>query len=165
MDLIHLLNEELQRESVVTRKMLAQIPEEHFEWQPHPKSMKMKILASHIAELPDWIVTTIQTDELDFAVTQYEPKIVASTGELLDFFEEKLAEGKKALAEADINTFNDVWVLRKGDEIYTRDTKYEVLRMCLAQIIHHRAQLGVYFRLLDMPVPATYGPSADDMSF
>ena len=163
MKLIDLLLQELDKEAAVTRKFLARVPEEKFDWQPHPKNMPMKVLAAHIAEIPGWIISTINSDGIDFATMDFTPKDVKSTGELLDFFEEKLAGGKAALAGADVNTFNKEWVMRTGDQIHSRDTKYEILRHCIAQIIHHRAQLGVYFRLLDIPVPASYGPSADDM--
>jgi uncharacterized damage-inducible protein DinB len=165
MELIKLLQKELEQEAVTTRKMLSLVPADKFDWQAHPKSMILKRLASHIAELPGWIEMAISTDELDFENNPYEAKDVKSKEELLAFFEECLEKGRVALANADVNTFSKEWILRSGDQIYSKETKYEVIRMSFSQIIHHRAQLGVNLRLLNIPLPGSYGPSADDMTF
>lgn len=165
MELIPLLQKEMEQEAATTRKMLSRVPADKFDWQPHPKSMTLGRLASHIAELPGWVTMALTTTGLDFENNPYEPKPIKTNEELLAFFEESLASGREALANADINSFNDEWVLRSGDQVYSRDTKYEVIRMSYSQIIHHRAQLGVYLRLLDIPIPGSYGPSADDVTF
>ncbi|NDI99930.1 DinB family protein [Flavobacterium sp. LaA7.5] len=165
MNLLHLLLQEMDKEAAVTRKFLERVPVEKFDWQPHPKSMTMKVLAAHIAELPGWVTMAITTDGLDFANNPYQPKDVKSTEELLSFFEENLKSAKETLAVFDSNEFTKGWVLSNSDQILNRDSKYGVIRMTYSQIVHHRAQLGVYFRLLDIPVPASYGPSADDMGF
>jgi uncharacterized damage-inducible protein DinB len=165
LELIPLLQNEMEQEAKTTRKMLARVPAEKFDWQPHPKSMTLKRLATHVAELPGWVAMALHTTELDFLNNPYQPKDVKSTGELLDYFEETLIEGRTALANADVSSFTDEWVLRSGDTIHSRRTKYDVIRMAHSQIIHHRAQLGVYLRLLDIPLPGSYGPSADDMPF
>lgn len=165
LEIIPLLQKELEQEAAKTRKMLARVPAEEFAWQPHPKSMSLKKLSAHVAELPGWIAMALSTDGLDFENNPYEPKDVKSTGELLDFFEESLRTGREALAAADIAVLDNEWVLRSGSTVYSRDTKYEVIRMSLSQIIHHRAQLGVYLRLLNIPIPGSYGPSADDVTF
>ena len=88
-----------------------------------------------------------------------------NTKELLDYFERSLAEGKKSLMSATENDLLPNWTLRNGDQVYSVSTKYEVIRMSFGQIIHHRAQLGVYLRLLNIPIPGSYGPSADEMNF
>ncbi len=165
MELIPLLQKEMDQEAVTTRKMLSRVPTDKLEWQPHPKSMTLKRLAAHVAELPGWVAMVLETNELDFQSNPYEPKEVQNTDEILEYFEVSLKTGREALAAADINKFGDEWVLRSGDQIYSRDTKYEVIRMSYSQIIHHRAQLGVYLRLLDIPIPGSYGPSADDVAF
>lgn len=165
MELIKLLQKEMEQEAVTTRKMLSRVPVDKFDWQPHPKSMILKRLATHIAELPGWVDMAINTDELDFENNPYIPHDVKTTEELLVFFDESLEKGRKALANADISKFSKEWVLRSGDQEYSRDTKYEVIRMAYSQIVHHRAQLGVYLRLLNIPIPGSYGPSADDVSF
>jgi len=156
---------ELEREAVTTRKMLSIVPTEKFDWQPHPKSMTIRSLATHIAELPLWIDMVLKTSELDFAAEPYNPKVLADTRELVDYFEQCLVTGREALAHGDEAAMNDEWTLRNGSDIYSKDPKRDVLRMTMNQITHHRAQLGVYLRLLDIPIPGSYGPSADDASF
>jgi uncharacterized damage-inducible protein DinB len=165
MELITLLQKEMEQEAATTRKMLSRVPADKFDWQPHPKSMTLKRLATHVAELPGWVDMAINTDELDFENNPYVPQDVKTTDDLVAFFDGELAKGRKALAEADINNFTKEWILRSGDQVYSRDTKYEVIRMAHSQVIHHRAQLGVYLRLLNVAIPGSYGPSADDISF
>ncbi|WP_317191782.1 DinB family protein [Fulvivirga marina] len=163
--MIKALLTELEKEAQTTRKMLERIPDAKFQWQPHTKSMTLLNLATHIAELPGWITTTLTTDELDLAEVPYVAPVLNSTEELMTLFEDKLKEGKSQLEEANEERFNDTWILREGNQVYSSDTKAEVLRMVYCQIVHHRAQLGVYLRLLDVPIPGSYGPSADEVSF
>jgi uncharacterized damage-inducible protein DinB len=165
MNIIQLLLQELEKEAVTTRKMLERVPSDKFDWKPHEKSMTLKRLATHIAELPGWISMALTTDELDFANNPYQPVEINNTKELLDYFERSLAEGKKSLMSATENDLLPNWTLRNGDQVYSVSTKYEVIRMSFGQIIHHRAQLGVYLRLLNIPIPGSYGPSADEMNF
>lgn len=165
MDLIKLLQREMNQEALTTRKMLSRVPPEKFDWQPHPKSMTLGRLASHVAELPGWVAMVVDTDELDFANNPYEPKDVKNTGELLDYFEDSLKNGKDALNRVNTEQFSEPWTLRNGDQVYSTEPKYDVIRMAHSQVIHHRAQLGVYLRLLNIPIPGSYGPSADDVTF
>jgi uncharacterized damage-inducible protein DinB len=153
---------ELEKEAATTRKMLSQVPDDKFNWQPHPKSMTIKRLATHIAELPTWIGMTVNTDELDFEHNPYSPADVNSTKELLAYFEKSLEDGRKELAAAREEVLDKPWTLRSGKTIYSTEPKRDVLRMTLSQIIHHRAQLGVFLRLLNVPIPGSYGPSADE---
>lgn len=162
--LINLMLKEMEHEAQTTRKMLSIVPADKFAWKPHPKSMSLQQLATHVAELPTWVAMTITTSELDFAVNPYQPVPISSTEELLAYFEKSLIEGKTELEKADEQKLlTDIWTLRNGDEIYNTDTKYEVVRMTYCQIVHHRAQLGVFLRLLNIPIPGSYGPSADEM--
>ena len=165
MDLIKLLQREMNQEALTTRKMLSRVPPEKFDWQPHPKSMTLGRLAAHVAELPGWVAMVVDTNELDFANNPYEPKDVKNTGELLDYFEDSLKNGKDALNRVNIEQFSEPWTLRNGEQVYSTEPKYDVIRMAHSQIIHHRAQLGVYLRLLNIPIPGSYGPSADDVTF
>ena len=165
MKLIELLLKELKEEAVTTRKMLERVPADKFQWQPHPKSMTLVRLATHVAELPSWIKMTLTTSELDFASNPYSPEPISTTEDLLAYFERSYAEGYEYLSKANEDQFNELWTLREGDVIYNTTTKYEVIRMSISQIIHHRAQLGVYLRLLNIPIPGSYGPSADEMDF
>lgn len=145
--------------------MLERVPTELFGWQPHEKSMTVKRLATHLAELPGWISMAISTDELDFSNNMYQPKELNTSEELLDYFEESLVDGASSLQEEYELILEKPWTMRNGEEIYSTRSKSEVIRMSLNQIVHHRAQLGVYLRLLNIPIPGSYGPSADEMSF
>lgn len=165
MTIIPLLLKELDQEAQTTRKMLQRVPADKFGWKPHEKSMTMQQLTVHIAELPGWIEMAMNTLELDFASQPYAPTTVSSTEELLEVFEKSLASGKGALEKAQEDDLLPEWTLRSGDQIFMVLTKYEVVRHALAQLIHHRAQLGVYLRLLNIPIPGSYGPSADETSF
>jgi uncharacterized damage-inducible protein DinB len=126
--------------------------------------MSLQQLATHIAELPTWVGMVLNTDELDFGAHPYSPKIIDNTSDLLAYFEASLEDGRNEFKNADESTLAKNWTLRNGDQIYTVETKYSFLRNTMSQVIHHRAQLGVYLRLLDIPIPGSYGPSADEHS-
>ena len=165
MSLLNIFAKELEQESLTTRKMLSRIPDDKYDWKPHEKSMTIRQLATHIAELPTWIPLTLNTTELDFATSPYNPPPINSTKELMDLFEKSLTEGRGALANAREEQLQDPWTLRNGEQIYSTEPKSDVIRMTLNQIVHHRAQMGVYLRLLNIPIPGSYGPSADEMNF
>jgi uncharacterized damage-inducible protein DinB len=162
---ISLIKKELENEALTTRKMLALVPAEKFDWKPHPKSMVMMNLATHIAELPTWIGMALNTDELDFAANEYKPIIVKTNAELIELFEKSLEDARTQLANGKEDTLGKTWTLRSGEQILSTGSKADIIRISLSQIIHHRAQLGVYLRLLDIPIPGSYGPSADDNNF
>ena len=164
MSLIEIFERELEQEAQTTRKMLERVPTEKFSWKPHEKSMTIQRLVTHIAELPAWITFILPCDELDFATTSYKTDTVTNNEELMRFFEKSLAAGKAELAKSKDDQLSEKWTMRKGDTIYSTATKGEVLRMAFSQTIHHRAQLGVYLRLLNIPIPGSYGPSADEQS-
>ena len=156
---------ELNEQALVTRKMLERVPTDKFGWQPHPKSMTIKRLATHIAELPSWVTMALTTDELDFENNPYLPVDVNTTEELLAYFERSLEDGRSHLTAEYENVLDKGWTLRSGEQIFSVDPKTDVIRMSINQIIHHRAQLGVFLRLLDIPIPGSFGPSADEMNF
>lgn len=164
MSLIEMLLKEMGEEAQTTRKMLERVPNDKYDWRPHPKSMTIKSLATHIAELPTWVDVAINTDELDFATSPYKQVDIANTADLVAYFEKCLEQGSSQLAAADEANLGKIWTMRNGDHIYSRRTKYEVIRMTFSQIVHHRAQLGVNLRLLNVPIPGSYGPSADEGS-
>lgn len=165
MNVIPLLLKELEQEAKTTRKMLERVPDDKFDWKPHAKSMTMKQLTVHIAELPSWITMGLTTSELDFATTPYQPTTVNSTADLLQLLENSLEKARTSLNSATEDDLLPNWTLRSGDQVFSVMTKYEVIRHSISQTIHHRAQLGVYLRLLDIPIPGSYGPSADEMNF
>ena len=155
MSLIKFFLKQLDDEAKTTRKMLSIVPDDKYDWQPHPKSMTIRRLATHIAELPSWITMTLTTSELDFASNPYTPEVINNTAELLKYFEKNLADGKAHLEGATEEQLAESWTLRNGKDIYSTSPKSEILRMTFSQIIHHRAQLGVYLRLLDVPIPGS----------
>jgi uncharacterized damage-inducible protein DinB len=165
MQIIPLLLKELEYEVNVARKMLSLVPEDKFDWKPHPKSTAMKQLAIHIAELPSWITLGLNTTELDFETSPYTPTPVASSAEIVQLLERSYESGKNSLSNAKEEDLLPSWTLRSGQQVFAEMTKYEMLRHSLNQITHHRAQLGVYLRILNIPIPGSYGPSADDMNF
>jgi uncharacterized damage-inducible protein DinB len=165
MDMIPMFLSEMEQEAQTTRKMLALVPTDKLDWQPHPKSMTMRELATHIAEIPSWFTLALTTDELDFATTPYAPTPIHNAAELVALFEKSLANGKASVEATKEAQLTDIWTMRNGNDIYSRSTRNQALRESFCQIVHHRAQLGVYLRLLDIPIPGSYGPSADDNSF
>nr|WP_294941877.1 DinB family protein [uncultured Mucilaginibacter sp.] len=162
MTTIEFFLDQLNSEVATTRKMLERIPNDKYDWKPHPKSMNIRSLATHIAELPTWIPMVLSTEELDFAAAPYNPTIINNTEDLMALFERSFVAGLEALVADKEWLMNDTWTLRNGREIYSREKKWQVIRLTISQIIHHRAQLGVYLRLLDIPIPGSYGPSADE---
>ncbi|MFA6059362.1 MAG: DinB family protein [Taibaiella sp.] len=165
MSMISMFRKELDHESATTRKMLSRIPDDKYDWKPHEKSMTIRQLSSHIAELPTWITMALTTDELDFATMPYDPPKVDSTKELMDLFEKSLENGYSELKDENEAKMGEPWTLRNAEEIYSTEPKADVIRMAFNQVTHHRAQLGVFLRLLDVPIPGSYGPSADEMNF
>ncbi len=165
MDIIKLLQNELTQEAATTRKFLALVPFDKPDFAPHEKSMKMMDLVTHIADLMSWTKLGVETDELDFATAPYNPTKVENNEQLIAILDKGLAESLASLAEVEEAFLEKPWLLRTGEQIHAEMTKYGLIRVSLSQIIHHRAQLGVYFRLLNIPVPSSYGPSADEQSF
>jgi uncharacterized damage-inducible protein DinB len=160
-----LLLKEMKQEARTTHKMLALVPFDKTGWKPHEKSMAIDRLAMHVAELPGWAHMALTTDELDFSNNPYEYPKINNTQELLAFFEERLESGVSELKKASEADLLPNWTMRNGSEIYDVSPKGDVVRVAISQTIHHRAQLGVYLRLLNIPIPGSYGPSADEPNF
>jgi uncharacterized damage-inducible protein DinB len=158
---------EFDRETASTRKLLEAIPADaDFTYKPHAKSMSLGRLAGHTAETAgEWAVSTLTTDKLEFPPDhKFEGYIPASKAAMLEKYDSKDAEAKKALASFPLEKWGDNWKFVAGGQAWIDDTKYGVWRTwVLNHMIHHRAQLGVYLRLLDKPIPGMYGPSADQM--
>jgi uncharacterized damage-inducible protein DinB len=161
--IIQYFQHQLKEEAILTRAMLKIVPAGKYDWKPHPKSMTLRQLATHVAEIPGWVQLTIELDVLDYVKTNYQPEPLKTNQDLMNYFETRLAAGTAALNTVDDAILNNKWTMCNGEQIYFTSTKGEVLRMSMSQLIHHRAQLGVFLRLLDMPIPGTYGPSADEM--
>jgi uncharacterized damage-inducible protein DinB len=162
MKIIPFLLKELEQEAITTRKFLNLVKPENFQWKPHKKSMSVKQLSTHIAELPGWIDLAINTDGIDFAENSYKPSHAESTQDLLNILENSLQKANAALLKTNEDDLLLTWTIRNGKDILQAMTKYEAIRHSFSQTTHHRAQLGVFLRLLDIPIPGSYGPSADD---
>lgn len=156
---------ELEHEAATTRKVLERIPESAWEFKPHEKSMEMKTLATHVAEMHGWVRYTLDHPELDFAKMDYKQYAATSTQDLVDFFDKQVADAKEVLARTTDETMMEPWTMRNGEQVYFTMPKVQVLRsMVFNHVVHHRGQLSVYLRLNEIPVPALYGPSADEGS-
>ncbi|WP_223650801.1 DinB family protein [Hymenobacter psoromatis] len=158
--------DELDRELVVTRQVLARVPDDKFDYQPHPKSMKLGQLASHIVNLLKFKQLFVQTDHRDLLDPNAPkpPPSPTTTAELLTRFDQFSAELRAALRASSDEELTDNFRLHRGEQTMMERPKGAALRiMGLNHSIHHRGQLTVYLRLLDIPVPGVYGPSADEM--
>ena len=155
------LLQELTLEAAVTRRYLDSVPFDKFEYKPTEKSESLGRLAIHVAEIIAWWTSCIDNDKLDFI--DFEPKDIKSKDELLSYFDNLLADAKTSLTNVKDEEFEKEWSMTHGDDILFTLPKRQVARLfCMNHLVHHRSQLGMYLRLLDIPVPATYGPSADD---
>jgi uncharacterized damage-inducible protein DinB len=152
-----------------TRRTLERVPDEKFAWQPHAKSGTLGWIAGHISNLPIWLVMTMKEDSLNLAPSTGSAPTMpkpANRKELLANFEKNRADARAALAAADDAAYAKPWALFMGEQELFREPRAAVLRrMIFNHMIHHRGQLTVYLRLLDVPVPGLYGPSADELKF
>ncbi len=157
------LLDEMENEAITTRKMLSIVPTEKFEWAPHPKSMTLQRLATHVAEIPGWLDMAVNQDGIDFNEAEFVPYMATDAQDLLDLFQKSYTKGRLALESLSPDAFDKPWMMKGGEAVYLDTTKYGMIRHAFCQNVHHRAQLGVYLRLLDIPIPGSYGPSADEM--
>ncbi|HVM89290.1 MAG TPA: DinB family protein [Puia sp.] len=154
---------ELKSESAATRKILEKVPLEKADWKPHQKSMSVGRLATHIADTAHWIYTILEADEYDFGGAPYKPRVAASTEELLQILNENISRSITALEKAADEELEKSWTVKRGELIVFSMSKKVAIRCWgFNHTIHHRGQLSVYLRLLDIPVPGMYGPSADE---
>jgi len=166
MTLSEMLLPEFDQEMAKTRRTLERIPEDKFGWKPHEKSMTLGRLASHLAEIPTWGSNAINQDSVDImpaGAPPYQPVILGSRAEILEMFDKNVADARRAISRASDEQFMQPWSLLAGGKTIFTESRLTVLRaMVISHEIHHRAQLGVYLRLNNIPVPAIYGPSADE---
>jgi uncharacterized damage-inducible protein DinB len=161
MTISEMLIPELDQEMANTRAILERVPENKFDWKPHAKSMSLGRLASHVVEMPTWAVYTVNQDSLELT-PDMKPFIASSNAELLEALDKNVAAARAAIAGASDESLGKTWSLIYGGHTIFSMPRAAVLRsMVFSHIIHHRGQLGVYLRLLDVPIPGMYGPSAD----
>ena len=154
---------EFDQEIANTRRVLERVPEDKPSYRPHEKSMTLSRLAAHVAEMPEWAAMTLTQDELNFDPGSFVPREMPSRAELLSKFDEDVQKARTVLAATTDEAMMRTWTLKMGGQTVMSMPRVAVMRgMVMNHMIHHRAQLGVYLRLNDVPVPGMYGPSADE---
>jgi uncharacterized damage-inducible protein DinB len=156
---------EFDHEMATTRRILERVPEAEFSWKPHEKSMTLGQLAGHVANLPFWCSTTLQTTDLDLDSLGDRIALAppVSREALLRDFDERVTTARAAMAQATDAEMLAVWTLKKGGhEIFSMPRVSAVRSFVMNHLIHHRGQLSVYLRLKDVPLPPIYGPTADE---
>ena len=163
MTIAELLLPEFDQEIAKTRAMLARVPDDKFDFAPHAKSMKLGRLASHIAETPQWLTKTVTTEEFE-PPPDMKGFSASTRQQLLEELDARTAVARTHLANASDEELAVIWTFRwQGHVIFALPRREVIRSMVLSHMIHHRAQLGVYLRLLDIAIPGPYGPSADEM--
>jgi uncharacterized damage-inducible protein DinB len=159
---VALLYPELAAELAVTRDILSRVPWAQAAYKPHAKSMSLGALAAHVAQLPSFLTVMAATDVLHFKPEDFATPALADTDALLALFDSECSKMHAALAGLDSARLNGSWKMMMGEHVFVDGQRAFLLRhMGINHIVHHRAQLGVYLRLLDVAIPGSYGPSAD----
>lgn len=152
-----------ERETGTTRRFLERLPDERLDWRPHPKSFTAGGLAAHLVQCVGWTEAIFGADELDFDPASYRPFAAISVAELLEAFDSKVAAGRRALASASDADLSRPWRLKIQGKVRLERPKLAAFSdFTIDHVIHHRGQLSVYLRLLEVPVPGAYGPTADE---
>ena len=163
MTMIEELRREFEHEVQTTRKHLERVPSDKLDWRPHEKSFTARGLASHIVDCISWADSIFNQDELEVDPAAYRPFRAASVDDLLKAFDDNVAVCKQALAGATDSALMQPWRLKMMGRVRFEKPRAAVFRdMTLSHLIHHRGQLSVYLRLLNVPVPGSYGPTADE---
>ncbi len=156
---------EFDEEMKNTRKILECVPDGKFDYQPHPKSMAMGRLATHVAELPGWATTTLDTEVFEIG-SDFKPTIATTRAELLQMFDKSAAGAREKIAAATDEDWQKTWTFKFDGKAVMSMPRSAVMRgVVMNHLIHHRAQLGVFLRLNDVAIPGMYGPSADEAQF
>jgi uncharacterized damage-inducible protein DinB len=163
MTIAEILATDFDPEMANTRRLLERIPENDPGWTPHPKSMPIGRLALHTARLPDFLTRILTSDQMNLASEKFPEFHFESTSHLLSELDKRAAEAKQNLLNSSDERLEGTWKLLFGDRVFVEGSRMLLYRtMFLNHLVHHRAQLSVYLRLLDIPVPGLYGPSADE---
>jgi uncharacterized damage-inducible protein DinB len=157
------LRNEFEHEAQTTRRHLERLPDAKWDWRPHPKSFTAGDLASHLVSCLDWVESVFTQDELEVDPASYRPFQAGSAAELLKGFDDRVARGRKILDGVSDSALAQPWRLKMRGKVWFEKPRAAVFRdMTLSHMIHHRGQFSVYLRLLEIPVPGSYGPTADE---
>jgi uncharacterized damage-inducible protein DinB len=157
---------EFDQEMANTRKMLERIPDDRFNFQPHEKSWNVSRLAGHLVDMTGWVGHTMRVEVLELEPGQYKPFEPTKRKAMLEQFDKNVSEAHAAIAAATDEQLNVVWTMMWSGKKFMSMPRITVLRtIVLNHSIHHRAQLGMYLRLMNVAVPGMYGPSADEPQF
>ena len=151
---------EFDVEMATTRRVLERVPTEKGEWKPHPKSFALGHLTQLVARMPGWLTTTLKNPDLN--LSEFRGYSFESTPNLAAEFDKHVGEAREALARATEADFAQPWSLKRGDQVFFTQPRGAVIRSHINHLVHHRGQLTVYLRLIDVPVPSIYGPTADE---
>ena len=160
MNINDMLLAQLDREIASTRKVLERVPEGKDDWKPHPKSMPLGYLSSLVATMFGWMATMIESEHLDLAAG--DKPSTSTTAERLELFDKSVASARRALSATTDDHLMKRWQLRFGERVLDEKPRYIMITDTFSHLAHHRAQLSVYLRLNDVPVPSIYGPTADE---
>src|SRR5689334_13304193 len=152
--------DEFDSEMGTTRRVLERVPSDKGQWKPHPKSFAIGHLAQLIARMPGWITGTLRSPSLDLGA--FQGYTFEKTEALLDVFDQNVREAREALSSATDAALAAPWSLKRGDQVFFTLPAGAVVRQNINHLVHHRGQMTVYLRLLDIPVPSVYGPTADE---
>jgi uncharacterized damage-inducible protein DinB len=154
---------EMSHEMATTRKLLERLPQGQLGWKPHEKSMTLGRLASHIAEIPGWVSEIVDREGFDVGASGYVPPTVATVAEILEMFDRTTRLAAEAVKRQTTERLMATWRLTKKGQLVVEMPRVGVIRtFLLNHLIHHRGQLSVYLRLLNVPLPSIYGPTADE---
>ena len=154
---------EFDLEMPPTRKVLERVPSEKGQWKPHPKSFPLAHLAQLVAGMPGWLTRIAKGEDINLGAQS--PYSFEKTEALLAAFDKNVREAREALAGFEDSDYTIPWSLKMGDQVLYSDQRGMVIRQTINHLSHHRGQLTVYLRLLDIPVPSIYGPTADERPF
>jgi uncharacterized damage-inducible protein DinB len=151
---------EFEQEMQVTRRVLERVPSDKADWKPHPKSFSLAHLAQLVSGMPAWITQTLNATSLDLGAAA--PYSNQTTQSLLASFDKNVAAARAAISAAKDHDYSVPWSLKHGEQVFFTQSRKEVIRQTISHLSHHRGQLTVYLRMLEVPIPSIYGPTADE---
>ena len=163
MSIAETLLPEFDQEMTTTRRLIERVPTEKGKWKPHPKSFPLGHLTQLVVMMPSWITNVVQETSLDLA--NYPGYSYETTEDLVKTFDKNVKEARAALSKTSDKDFTVNWSLRHGDNVFLTAPRATIVRQTINHFVHHRGQLTVYLRLIDVPIPSIYGPTADEKTF